>query len=205
MKATTRKTNAVTLSVASWASAEAMAFQLLDGSNATRLVCLWLCELTTSKAVSGLNLLMCKSVEGTAKHATTLGIDNATMGKLLAFRAQVDKEATKRGVIGKLAWQSLKAYTPENAAKQAAKATARTVKATAAKGITAPKAKPDNLQASVKEMAGLNCANAAILISQVIQGLINLTNKKGVAKLSLAAIKECIAELEDTHEKLARA
>jgi hypothetical protein len=128
------------------------------------------------------------------------------MGKLLAFRKQVDVEATKRGVIGKLAWQSLKAYTPDNAAKQAAKAMARTVKAAAAKGTKVPaKAKPDNLQAGVKEMAGLSCANAAILVSQVIQGLINLTNKKGIANLSLTAIKECIAELQDTHEKLARA
>jgi hypothetical protein len=199
----TKATKAVTLSAASWDNAETMATTLLDGSNATRSVCLWLCELTTSRAVSGLNLLLCKSPEGTAKHATTLGIDNATMGKLLAFRKQVDVEATRRGVIGKLAWQSLKAYTPDNAAKQAAKATARAEKA---KGTKVPaKAKPDNLQASVKEMAGLNCANAAILVSQVIQGLINLTNKKGVAKLSLTAIKECIAELQDTHEKLARA
>ena len=198
----TKATKVVTLSAASWDSAETMATTLLEGSNATRSVCLWLCELTTSKAVSGLNMLMCKSVEGTAKHATALGISNETMGKLLAFRKQVDVEATKRGVIGKLAWQSLKAYTPDNAAKQAAKATARTEKA---KGTKVPKAKPDNLQASVKEMAGLNCANAAILVSQVIQGLINLTNKKGIAKLSLTAIKECIAELEDTHEKLARA
>jgi hypothetical protein len=199
----TKATKAVTLSAASWYNAETMATTLLDGSNATRSVCLWLCELTTSRAVSGLNLLLCKSPEGTAKHATTLGIDNATMGKLLAFRKQVDVEATRRGVIGKLAWQSLKAYTPDNAAKQAAKATARAEKA---KGTKVPaKAKPDNLQASVKEMAGLNCANAAILVSQVIQGLINLTNKKGVAKLSLTAIKECIAELQDTHEKLARA
>ena len=205
MKTNTRKTKTVTLSSASWDSAETMATTLLDGSNATRTVCLWLCELTTSKAVSGLNMLMCKSVEGTAKHATALGIDNATMANLIDFRVQVEKEAIKRGVIGKLAWQSLKAYTPENAAKRVAKATARTVKAAAAKGIKAPKAKPDNLQASVKEMAGLNCANAAILISQVIQGLLNLTNKKGIAKLSLASIKECIAELEDTHEKLARA
>lgn len=206
MKTTPRKTKVVTLSAASWADAENMATTLLDGANSTRTVCLWLCELTTSKAVSGLNLLMCKSVEGTAKHATFLGIDNATMGKLLAFRKQVDVEAMKRGIGGKQSWQSLKAYTPDNEAKLAAKAKARTVKAAAAKGTKVPaKAKPDNLQASVKEMAGLNCANAAILISQVIQGLINLTNKKGVAKLSLAAIKECIAELEDTHEKLARA
>ena len=209
MKTNTRKSKvvtAVTVSAAGWESAETMATTLIEGATGTRSVCHWLCELTSSKAVSGLNLLMCKSVEGTAKHATALGIDGATMSNLLAFRRQVDAEAMKRGVIGKSAWASLKAYTPDNEAKLTAKAAARTEKAKAAKGTKVPtKAKPDNLQASVKEMAGLNCANAALLVGQVIQGLISLTNKKGVAKLSLVAIKECITELQDTHEKLARA